>query len=376
MSLTGRMIGIALRPLDVLFFRDGRPMVAGWQVASGLPLPQTLAGALRTWLLNMAGCDFERLGRTVRGGATLLDAASDGQPAEVEEILELRFRGPWLARKCSGAWTPFVAAPANLSITKEDAGHGSLSRADPLSTVAVPGWHPVEDGMRPLWRRETEPAERAQGFLTLSGLGTYLAGGVPGRDELIDPSDLFGLDRRTGIGMGPVTRTAEDGRIYGAGYLALREGVGFYAEIDDVAGVAARLLQRNAPAEFISFGGDGKRSVVEPTQPVVWPEAQPVKGQGQSLVLTTPAPVGGNAAAWLPEAIAGRVVSAAMPGYRAFSGWDLARHGPKPTRFAVEAGSVYFLAEPLGASDSPLLCSVDDAALGWGHFVKGVWNHV
>ena len=79
---------------------------------------------------------------------------------------------------------------------------------------------------------------------------------------------------------------------------------------------------------------------------------------------------------WVPGAIAGNVLSAAVPGYRAFSGWDLALRGPKPTRFAIEAGTVYFLAEPLAAFQPPSLCRAEDAVLGWGHVVNGVWSHV
>ena len=379
MSSDRHTLGLALRPLDVLLFRGGHPMVAGWQVTSGLPLPQTLAGALRTWLLRKADCDFDRFGRNVRSGATLQEAARDGQPVEVEQIMGLVFRGPWLAQEDSGVWAPLVAAPANLLHSKEDAGGGPLSRSDPLTTVELPGWRPMEDGMRPLWSRGSEPLERAQGFLTLLGLGAYLAGGVPDRTELIGPDELFGVDRRTGIAVGPATRTVEEGRIYSAGYLALREGVGFYAEIDDATGVVARLTQTASSGEILSFGGDGKRCAVEIGPSVMWPEAEPAQAQGQSLLLTTPAPVArgiSKGSTWVPGAIAGNVLSAAVPGYRAFSGWDLALRGPKPTRFAIEAGTVYFLAEPLAAFQPPSLCGAEDAALGWGHVVKGVWNHV
>ena len=50
-----RRVGLCLNPLDVLFFRDGRPFEAASRAYGGLPLPRTFAGALRTALLQQAG---------------------------------------------------------------------------------------------------------------------------------------------------------------------------------------------------------------------------------------------------------------------------------------------------------------------------------
>src|SRR5260370_1121735 len=54
-------IGLRLDPLDTLFFRDGRPFDAASRASGGLPLPQTFAGAVRTYLLARAGFDFAAL---------------------------------------------------------------------------------------------------------------------------------------------------------------------------------------------------------------------------------------------------------------------------------------------------------------------------
>ena len=96
------------------------------------------------------------------------------------------------------------------------------------------------------------------------------------------------------------------------------------------------------------------------------------------MLLTTPCPVDPNVAAdnvWLPAPLRENLVSAAVPGYRAFSGWDLARRGPKPSRFAVEAGAVFFLKPDSDFSDINHLCSAEDSVFGWGQVLKGVWNH-
>jgi len=371
--------GIGLRPLDVLFFRDGRPMTAGWQATSGLPLPQTFAGAVRTWLLEKAGCDFERLGRSVREGRSLSEAARADQPDEVAEVLKVWVRGPWLARLENGSWEPLVDVPANLVSRISGPDLGSVSRSDPLVSVPLPGWRPTCGRLRPLWRREAYPAERVRGFLNLKGLAKYLAGSVPDPGEILDARNLFALDQRVGIAVGPDSRSVEEGGIYSAGYLALAEGVGFYGEIVDQTGVIDRVVGSEEAKDFLRFGGDGKRCAVEITSAVRWPETEPESGQGRVLLLTTACPVrpdGSRPDAWLPPAIADRVIAAAVPGYRAFSGWDLTRRGPKPARFAVEAGAVYFLEQGSDRSIPQWLCDEEDAVLGWGHFLKGVWSHV
>ncbi|MCL4203600.1 MAG: hypothetical protein KJ000_13940 [Pirellulaceae bacterium] len=58
----------------------------------------------------------------------------------------------------------------------------------------------------------------------------------------------------------------------------------------------------------------------------------------------------------------------------AVSGWDLARGGPKPNRFAAQAGSTYFLNEPLHPWPETLSDNDRDAQQGWGCYLKGVWT--
>ena len=55
--------------IDTLFFRDGKSFGPSDNVSSRcLPMPQTLLGAIRTWLLEKRNCDFSALGKAVRGG--------------------------------------------------------------------------------------------------------------------------------------------------------------------------------------------------------------------------------------------------------------------------------------------------------------------
>jgi CRISPR-associated protein Cmr3 len=124
----------------------------------------------------------------------------------------------------------------------------------------------------------------------------------------------------------------------------------------------------------VALGGEGRaRLAVLPAAFDPWPKTTP-SGHNTLLLLTTPLPAGKDwPQPWLPPALANRLAAAAVPNPLAVSGWDLARNGPKPTRFAAPAGSVFFLDAP--ADDLPAsLADPDDAPLGWGRFLKGEWT--
>ena len=107
----------------------------------------------------------------------------------------------------------------------------------------------------------------------------------------------------------------------------------------------------------------------------MWPDPPDASNGRVLLLLTTPVVFSKQ---WCPRLPAGtRLVAAAVTGYEAFSGWDLARGGPKPTRFAVPAGSVYFLeTSDQQALINSLAESDEDRQLGFGCVVQGVWNYV
>jgi CRISPR-associated protein Cmr3 len=188
---------------------------------------------------------------------------------------------------------------------------------------------------------------------------------VPDRSEIVDPDTLFEAELRTGIAVGSQTMTVTTGMIYSADYISLKSGVSLYAEL---CGPEAALTDAFKDNTAFPLGGQGRyvraRRLPEPAQ---WPRQQQ-GGAGPLLLLTTPALF---PTAWRPPSL--DLVAAAVPGHVAVSGWDLARGAPKPTRFAVAAGAVYCCrgAPPAGES----LCGGEDALVGWGRFLQGVWDH-
>jgi CRISPR-associated protein Cmr3 len=355
-------LGLRLRPLEVLFCRDGRPFDAASRVEGGMPGPQTLAGALRTALLARHGLDFADFARRRRQQPTTPVRevlAGMGAPGWV---LAARIRGPFLALD-GDCPEPLLPAPATLATDKA----GGFLLARPLPTGALPGW--PEGERRPLWFGG-EPDRKAEGgFLSLAGVRDFLDGGLPDRATLRRPDELFGFDTRTGIEIDMHALTSSEGGIYGIRLLALKAHVCLYAEaILDGEPADVREWFRG----LLPLGGEGRYVVVEPVEPVDWPAAG--GGPKRLWLLATPAFVRHDGDLALPDGLPPAQVRAAASGPPvAVSGWDVARNSPRPVRFAVPAGSVYFVDGEDEARPQPL-CAGDAADEGWGFALPGRWN--
>lgn len=349
-------LALTLIPLDVLFFRDGRPFDAESRAESGLPTPQVVAGALRTALLEAHGARFNERQRSLTFGDFVAAVCK-----QAPWIAKVRFRGPWLVRmhkeEPAAVDTVLVPAPAILHRAKKPGG-GDVVRLKPLAPgKSLPGWKGTG---RPLWAAAEAATEPVGGFLTLDGLKKFLADKDVAAADIVRPDELYTFDNRTGLEINAQRLAAEEGRLFGVRFLVLKEHLRFLVEVD---------LPDEAPADafagvsFVSLGGEGRRARIERAEPVIWPET--TTGPNRLLLMATPGLFGGA----IPKALDGRLTAAAVPAPVAVSGWDLARQGPKPTRFAAPAGSVYFLND----NDDVSLNSADPE-LGFGVTLTGGWT--
>lgn len=367
-------IGLHLDPLDTLFFRDGRPFGAATKASGGLPTPQPLAGALRTALLAQHGFDFRRfsqLRRQPKPGAIRDHLDGCGAP---QHVIATSFRGPWLALADKERIEPLLPVPANVvrqstKNGKEEKGSWHLNR---LHGSELPGWAPDSlHGLRPLWRKDEAPdAKHPGGFLTLTGIKHYLRGEALNDDFWLKDSDLYDFDNRTGIEIDPSSLTGIKGQIYGIRLLTLKphfkgKEVCLYAEmLPPAAG------ELSVP-ELVPLGGEGRYVAVRKREAVCWPDHG---SDSRSLwLLATPAFFPGKSP--LPDVKPGKLLAAASGHPVAVSGWDIARNGPRPTRFAVPAGSVYFVDGPFNPAHQSLCADSEDVAQGWGYALRGSWNH-
>lgn len=344
-------VTLEFEALDVLFFRDGRPFGPGTRATTAAPAPQTLAGAVRTWLLGRAGTDFQRLSLDISNGASFLEAT---EAQDAGAVARLCFQGPWFVQDGER----LVPTPANLEIDQ----NGAIVRLDPL-TGTLPGWR--EEGLRPIWRKGRGSTKPRRGYLRPDGLTKFLVGGVPAANEVVDDVSLFGTEDRVGIGIDADRRTAQDGLIYAIRMMRLQPDVRIAINVMGQAPDIAILPEE----DLLALGGEARRAIVRRVETSGWPNPGGAGLKGRLALLTTPAPFGG----WSPPGLT--PCAAAVLGHNAVSGWDMARGGPKPNRFAAPAGSVYFFddsAELKGRHSS--LCTGEDAALGWGAFIEGVWD--
>jgi CRISPR-associated protein Cmr3 len=353
-------------------------------------MPQTLAGAVWTALLEKYGCDFGKLAQRIRtDGLSYRDAFQ--RLCHAGWIADVRVRGPWFCRPgraVGGSPDILVPVPAVLHTAKvKNGGPAPIMRLVPRRDP-TPGWRDSapddQKDLRPLWLKHPDPTEAVAGFLTSDGLATFLAGCTPAASDVVNADELFTFDHRTGIEIIAEQLSAKEGGIYGASFLALRTPYSAREPSDDkpppppCSLYAEVCLPPDAPTDAVaelgvlSLGGEGRRVRVSPVTAFDWPRFEPTTPKQRPLLLmTTPGLLAGG---WKPKCLDGRLLAAAVPGAVAVSGWDLARGGPKPTRFAAAAGSVYFLDQlpndlPDALSDVP-----GDGQQGWGCFVQGVWK--
>ena len=344
-------VAITIRPLDLLFFRGGRPFAAGLPGVSALPTPQALIGLIRTVLLQGNGVDFARL----RGIPKVRDAFSAVGCAWLADV---SVRGPFLFHDKLG---PIFRAPASVVFGRER----QPRLMSPLN-VAVPGWAGAFPDARPLQLME-RPDRAKPEFITGQGLQRFLSGKPPESRSLLTSSCLFAFDERTGIGINPDTLSTLQGVIYSTRKLALCPEVSFYAEVVDIP----KEQTRHFAQPFVAaWGGERHHVSIHPAERMEWPSGPPAEDGRVLLYLASPC---FELADGVPAGISCASVRAAVTvGPVALSGWDLVKGGPKPTRFGLDGGSVFFL-ENTAIPDT--LASPSDALAGYGLTMRGSWNY-
>lgn len=380
-----KRIGLHIEPLDNLFFRGGRPMESGSRNRSELPGPQNLLGMIRTYVWGACGCDFSRLAQKLPQSGSAPEAARDcGVP---DWAASLQVRGPWLAKFKKPArelHDLFLPLPANL-----EPGADNYWVLHPTQ-LPLPGFGTAASTPKCLWNHEwararvNPPASATgkkaeHGLMRLRALREYLGGarsipsGTQG-EHFLSPRALYALEPKVGIGLNVESLTVEKGLLFSTDLLRLnsRNCDGFYAEIHcEDPSEMARLFEKPA---VLMFGGESRCVSVQTAPTLNWPK--PEAGKAHFHYLLTPGFFGHGA---IPDVLPGTapVCAAAVRDTCSVSGWDLARRGPKPARFGVSAGSVYFAESPQGCEPLTSLCrESEDQAAGYGAVLSGVWNYV
>jgi len=329
-----------IEPLDVLFLRGNKLFGDAGSYGESLvpPWPSVAAGALRSAMLAREGVDLAAFAQGRVAHPTL------GTPKEPGAFAITGFT---LAQRMpDGGIESLHAMPADLLVEVDGQGKPAalrrLGATHPapglLSSAPLAQW-PVLP--------QPERGKPAGGcWLTQPGWAAYLAGRVPGANQVLRTSALWVLDERVGVGLDAERRRAADGQLFTVQAVALHQDIGFLASVTGALPPADGVLR---------FGGDGRGAAVRAArhQPAVPDLAAISQARRARIVLTTP---GLFAQGWqLPgtdadqrihwPGLSARVVCAAVARADVVSGWDLALRQPKPAERVAPTGSVYWLDE-------------------------------
>ena len=371
-----------IEPNDPLFFRDSRPFTAGeTDFATGIfpPMPSTLYGAVRSWLLLANPAAFDRFRK---GKHHLL-----GSPCEPGS---LRIAGPFLHHD---KWGLLFPAPADIVIRigssagkrtsgeTEDFEHphqvsrkklcrlpdrcdmrcfssssaeeppplpdssDNGKRKPPVCAFLTPGCDVTEDPWRPA----------TNCWITLDGLSAYLKGLTLPPGALILSRSLWRSEEKIGIQRNHKSRTTVYGMLYRIAQTRLRPGVRLALFVD---GLGQRDDDLKIPKSPVRFGGEGRTVSLEVTKTELPRHSPPRSGERYTLVyLATPLVLPASSQSresllrYLERVIScalkiqppANIIAAAIKGYSHLSGWDIDAKFPKETSTVIAAGSVFVL---------------------------------
>lgn len=388
---------VRICPIDSVLFRDGRPfgVELGAQAAFSLPIPTpgTLAGFLRTLVGNLKGTDWE----AVRNGyseervkgplmqldeAFVLPAPADAVVFKDGKVCLLR---PYDLPQGHGCNLPYYDCQLKpLMLTCDD------ERAKPEGGYDFWDWHTLQR-----WLLD-EPVEQVR--------------------KISAPP----VERRMHVGINDVTLTSEESLLYTVEYRSYEQ----WDKEHRASGnppqqwrIVAQVETDLQSVEGIGgLGGERRVAYVEPySQWLECPDTLKSAFEQAHYVrmyLATPAIFTNG---WLPgwlqkqphdgaHALLGtppclsdgtlqlKLVAAAVPRRQVISGWSLKKEGPKPVRWCVPAGAVYFFevveGDPTLLAECCWLETVSDGAerngnplngnrnreAGYGLALWGVWK--
>jgi CRISPR-associated protein Cmr3 len=330
-----------IKPLDTLFFRDGRPFTMGsetWANPIFPPYPSTVYGAIRTWLI------FERGSlKEFKEGKFKEDKFKElGTPSEKGN---LKIKGPFICLNDS------LYFPVPFDLLKKKDAPEKEKKLFYINCINKPEIFISDYCLeRILINKNDFELEECGGFIDIDSLKNYLMvnKNIP---EFIEKKEIFSYEKKTGIKRSRKTLSSEEGYLYRIPMIRLKKKAGLFIEIDG-------LEQNNYPkGGIIQIGGEGKTAKIEKIEnddPLKTLRDMDFEFENKifKIYLATPAIFEQG---WLPKwindnstfegnhnGIKLKLMACSIGKYNLIGGWDLANKRPKPMYKAVPAGSVYY----------------------------------
>ncbi|MBK1832767.1 type III-B CRISPR module-associated Cmr3 family protein [Roseibacillus ishigakijimensis] len=384
-----------LRPTDVLFFKDGRPM-EGSSAGHGAawPLPHVLDSALHA-ALHRSGLEKKAHKHTVGRSS---DRDRDNESKRTRLFGSLQSVGPFPVSP-DGEW--FFPRPADA-----DQIGSSKSTHRPLASLPEGAASSLTKGLKPVVSLHPPSKNKAEKWLSAAAYQAYLkqTESLPAEHYCHDET-IFSAEHNIGIGIETSTGAQDGKSFYSASYLRLQQGwsLGLLTscldkgekEAQDKEGridLIEKTFQNSGHANHILAGGQQRTCTVYRTTPEVLPlpTGSAITGNLVRWTLLTPAifPLltgeNNHPGGWLPTwiepemlkirlktrparekgqsrkawrdavngapAIDGQLIAALLPPAIPVTGWSLGKaegeggrgFGAKSTHLAVPAGAVYY----------------------------------
>jgi len=326
-------------PLDTLFFRDSRPFSAGddtW-AETVLPLPLTVFGSIGSYILKKNETDL----------AAFFSGGEDKTLGGYDETLsktKMKIKGPFLSRHDQ------VYVPCPVSLVMID---GKICKKLKPDLNTSPKWDIEDRDLRPIGLPEGKVEPVVQ-FVSSEEVIEYLS------DIEVCPYGasseyLFDYERRFGHKLNRGSLTVEEGFLYSADHLRLRDSLESKRYVKTelmvfVDGIDASVISDSV----VHIGGERRMARIRTADSVDIFPAHPdvidrASETGRFLVcFLTPALFRDGFKRRWPEEfeeINAALVGAAVGKPVYMSGWrrtGVSKGRPRPLKRAVPAGSVYF----------------------------------
>lgn len=326
---------ILIKPQDLLFFRDAKPMSAGEGYGNGcrIPTPNVFHSAIRTTLI----IKNDEMPKEKTGNRHSRD--KNGRKYGLDKFGSLQVRNLFLYHLDKGVLFPI---PNDVLEAEKD-------------SFAITKLKRIGDKILPV---ATIPPskKRINGFWTEKQLFAYL---TANSEEIeyspIKTSGIFQPEWRTGIEIEKQRNATKEGQLYSGEYMRLDDKAGFAAEIS---------LKDNegdlSTVDILHLGGEKKIASIS-RQDDLFPKWNKAKDAGDGKivkwVLLTPAIFRyGSLPGWIKDNrvvlrpkvngekidINANFLCCSVGDPMPISGWYAIEHRAKPSLLAVAAGAVYY----------------------------------
>lgn len=370
---------VFIKPFDVLMFRSSRPFNReGDRIAERGPItPLSFAGALKTEVLLNSYPSLPEDWYYQQQDKSFMETISKlvGFFGSNDDT-KIKVYASFIV-KDDEKKTELLPLPLDLVV---DDKNKSIEALKPIRAEILSG-----DGNSLVGTDSFYMEPSTARLVNLESLVDYLLGSTPSYNSIVKETEVFEYERRFGIALDKKTKTTEEGMLYTAEFLRLREEYGFVVWMNTSEGLSDG---------YIKLGGEGKvaqYSVL--SDPGLFPSeiCKEIVNKINSkrklkMYLATPAVFrNGKMNRWHPDqsrleeklAVKLSLVASSIDKPFYLGGWDMAKKQQKPLMRAVKEGAVYYygIKEGKVPEDTPIHFSISDVEpySGLGCAFLGVW---